>query len=128
MTFFLRATGVTESGDYVHSASAAYDHVDYHFAMQVQRRHKGALRAGGFCHGEETPSCVVECDGGGVTLERLGAKSLTLRLMDTGIQMHGNCDDEQAVWVKPGADDKAFRLDKVADAQCKALERSELGR
>jgi hypothetical protein len=41
-------------------------------------------------------------------------------------RMHG-CDEDEDVWVKPGTDDKVFRVEKVAAEQCRALEKSELG-
>ena len=69
--------------------------------------------------------CHVECDGGGFALEKSG-ENLLLRLLDEGIRIDG-CD-EKDVRLMPGADDKAFRVEKVAEAQCRALEKTTLGR
>jgi hypothetical protein len=98
----------------------------YTFAMSVSRRaDKRLLRTSGDCLGlsADGVSCVVDCDGGGVTLDKMPpAGSLIVRLRDDGIRMFHDCDDEQGVLVKPGADDKVFRLDKAADDACRALD------
>jgi hypothetical protein len=66
---------------------------------------------------------VVDCDGGKVTLDKMPpANSLIVRLSDDGIRMFHDCDDEQGVQVKPGADDKVFRLDKAANEACRVLD------
>jgi hypothetical protein len=106
------------------------DKVYYQFALSVQRRgEKGILRTAGDCLQNEKTGCVVDCDGGGVTLEKAPqADAILLRLMaPDGIRMFGDCDDDHGVMVKPGTDDKVFRVDKTADAACRALETRELG-
>jgi hypothetical protein len=70
--------------------------------------------------------CGIECDGGGFTVKGTG-KSLLLE--NEGFVVVGGCgasedEAEQADFVKPGADDKVFRLDPVPVAQCRALEDS----
>lgn len=99
----------------------------YTFAMSVARRgDKRLLRAFGDCRGSDRISCVVDCDGGGVTLDTMPpAGSLIVRLNDNGIRMFHDCDQEDGVLVKPAADDKVFRLDKVASDACRTLESEE---
>jgi hypothetical protein len=46
--------------------------------------------------------------------------------LDEGIRIDG-CD-EKDVRLLPRADDKAFRVEKVAEAECRALEKATLGR
>jgi hypothetical protein len=46
--------------------------------------------------------------------------------LDEGIRIDG-CN-EKDVRLMPGTDDKAFRVEKVAEAQCRALEKATLGR
>ena len=70
--------------------------------------------------------CGIECDGGGFYMKGAG-KSLLLE--NQGFVVIGGCgasedEAEQADFVKPGADDKVFRLDPLPIAQCRALEDS----
>lgn len=70
--------------------------------------------------------CGIECDGGGFMLKEAGD---SLLLENQGFVVIGGCgasEDEadQADYVKPGADDKAFRLDRKPVAECRALEDS----
>ena len=99
----------------------------YTFSVSVARRgDKRLLHTSGDCLVSEEISCVVDCDGGGLSLDKLPpAGSLVVRLRNDGIRMFHDCDEEQGVLVKPGADDKVFRLDKVADKACQALEDKE---
>ena len=53
--------------------------------------------------------------------------TLLVRLRANGIRMHGSCDDEKVVWLRPESDDRVFRLDKVTLDQCRRLENDELG-
>jgi hypothetical protein len=39
--------------------------------------------------------------------------------------MFHDCDDEQGVLVKAGADDKEFHLERAANDACRALEEQE---
>jgi hypothetical protein len=73
-----------------------------------------------------TVRCGIECDGGGFLAKGVG-KSLLLE--NQGFVVVGGCgasedEAEQADFVKPGADDKVFRLDHLPVAQCRALEDS----
>jgi hypothetical protein len=100
------------------------DRFYYMFSMSVSRRgDKRLLHTSGDCLVDAEISCVVDCDGGGVMLDKMPpAGSLIVRLKDGGIRMFHDCDEEQGVLVKPGTDDKVFRLDKAASEACRALE------
>jgi hypothetical protein len=68
--------------------------------------------------------CGIECDGGGFKLKEAGP---SLLLENEGFVVVGGCgasedEEENADYVKPGADDKLFRLDPLPAAQCRALE------
>jgi hypothetical protein len=70
--------------------------------------------------------CGIDCDGGGFLLKSSG-KSLLLE--NEGFVVVGGCgaseeEEENTDYVKPGADDKVFRLDPLPVAQCRALEDS----
>jgi hypothetical protein len=99
----------------------------YTFLMSVARRgDKRLLTTAGDCQGGEGISCVVDCDGGSVALDKMPpADSLIVRLNDHGIQMFHDCDGGPVVWVKAGVDDKVFRLNKAAVDACKALDEPE---
>jgi hypothetical protein len=102
------------------------DRVYYQFAMAVKRRgEKRTLRTSGDCFGGEGISCAVDCDGGSAAIEKIqNVDALMVRLSsERGIRMYGDCDGA-AVWLKPGADDKAFRLDRSPPKVCRALQRT----
>ena len=127
MTFLMRVVGISDSGDWVLDPKEKYDRLSYQFAMDVQRRgEKKARTVSGYCPEDSKDTmCARECDGGGVFVEKRD-DALIVRLDQWGIRMD-SCGEGDGVWLKPGADDKMFRLNKVADAQCKALETEELG-
>ena len=116
--------GVSEYDPKPANAKAPEDLVYYIFSMSVTRRgERRLLRTSGDCFGGDTISCVVDCDGGSVALDKMPpANTLIVRLSDNGIRMFHDCDDEQGVLVKAGADDKVFRLDKTANEACRVLE------
>jgi len=127
LTFLMRVVGIDMSagGDWVLDPNGKYDRVNYQFAMSVTRRAGKPLAASGYCPEEGADvSCIRECDGGGVMVEK-AADALLIRLDEFGILM-GACD-EKGTWLKAGADDKSFRVEKVAVEQCAALEKSEFG-
>jgi hypothetical protein len=100
--------------------------VYYQFAMTVKRRgERRTLRTAGDCFGGKGISCAVDCDGGSAAIEKVqSVDALIVRLSsERGMRMYGDCDGE-AVWFKPGSDDKAFRLDKAAPDACRALQRT----
>jgi len=130
LTFLLRVVRYDAKGDlFLTPQMGPDDRTEYQFAMEVKRRGQGkALRTGGYCYGDDVATCVVECDGGGATLKPAAeGGALTVQLMDYGIRMTGDCDDEEGTWLRPGSDDKVFRVDKAAPAACRALEKEELG-
>jgi hypothetical protein len=98
----------------------------YTFAMSVLRHgDKRLLHTAGDCNSGDNILCTVDCDGGSVTLDKMPpANTLIVRLNnENGITMFHDCDEgKKAVVVKAGADDKVFRLDKVAADVCKSLE------
>jgi hypothetical protein len=126
VTFLIRSTGFDDKGEWVLKPDGKYKYTRYLFAIRFARRDgKRAQTTSGECQqGEKGAGCYVECDGGGFSLEKSG-EGLLLRLLDEGIRID-DCD-EKDVRLKPGADDKAFRVEKVAEAQCHALEKSALG-
>jgi hypothetical protein len=116
--------GVMEYDPRKPNAKGLDDLVYYTFALSVSRRgDKRLLHASGDCFGGDAISCVVDCDGGGVALDKMPpASTLIVRLKDDGIRMLHDCDDEQGVLVTAGVDDKLFRLDKVGIEACRALD------
>ena len=127
ITFLIRVVRYDAQGERYHTpATKPDDWIGYQFAMAVDRRREGRTqRTSGDCFGFESARCSVDCDGGGVTLEKPEPDVLLLRLTDYGIRMSGAC--EGGAMLKPGQDDKVFRLAKVADQMCGALEKRQLG-
>jgi hypothetical protein len=75
---------------------------------------------------ESSIRCDIDCDGGGFLLKPSGD---SLLLENEGFVVVGGCgasedEEEQSDNVKPGADDRVFRLDKKPIAECRALEDS----
>ena len=126
VTFLMRVVGFDDKGEWVLKPDGKYKYTRYHFAIRFARRDgKRAQTTSGECQqGENGSSCYVECDGGGFGLEK-SSDGLLLRLAQDGIRID-DCD-EKDVRLKPGSDDKAFRVEKVAQAQCSALERESFG-
>jgi hypothetical protein len=121
MTFLL----YVEAYDPVDLKKPPEERVYYEFAMSVARRgDKKLLHTAGDCSGSDEISCVVDCDGGGVKLDKMPpADTLIVRLSQYGIRMFHDCDDEVGVLVTSGIDDKEFRVDKVSDNACRALQK-----
>jgi hypothetical protein len=120
LTFIVRVQQYED----ISRAKRPEDKVYFQFALSIQRRgEKRSLRTSGNCFGGPGGiACDVDCDGGGVDLERLPqGDALLMRLRERGIHMYGDCDGD-GVWVRPGEDDKAFRLQKAAVSICRALE------
>jgi hypothetical protein len=72
---------------------------------------------------ENIVRCGIDCDGGGFRL-RTSGKSLLLD--NEGFVVTGGCGpsqglDEETDFVKPGADDRVFRLDPKPVAECAAI-------
>lgn len=124
VTFMMRVVGYDRGGGYV---TRNPDHIGYQFAMAVKRRIGKPLRAAGDCSGGTGVQCVVDCDGGGLKVEKLAAGGdLLLRLLERGIRMHGDCDGA-GVMVGAKTDDKTFQVGKAPAQVCAALEQQELG-
>ena len=126
LTFFLRVSGYDAGGAYVFKNP---HHIFYNFAFSLKRRgNKRALATGGDCLGGKTAECVVDCDGGGITIDKLpSGEGLSIGLHSGGIAFGGDCDTTTGTWVRPGADDKVFHLDRAPEGACKTLEKSQLG-
>jgi hypothetical protein len=126
LIFFLRVSGYNSSGDYVFHNP---DHIAYNFALSIKRRNdRHPLRTSGDCLGDKIAQCVVDCDGGGVDIEKPGSGSgLVVRLSENGIAFGNDCDTTTGVWVKPGADDKVFHLEPAPLETCESLEKATLG-
>ena len=120
MTFLITVTAYDPKPA---DAKAPQDLVYYPFAMSVARRgDKRLLHTSGDCTSGDGIRCVVDCDGGSVTLDKTPpANTLIVRLTGDGIRMFHDCDDEEGVLVNAGVDDKVFRLDKVDLKSCQAL-------
>jgi len=128
VTFFLRVVGLDASGDKFFAPRAEpYDRIQYEHVIALTRRGaKRKLSTSGYCSGDVTAQCVVECDAGGMTLEKAG-EALLIRLLDDGIEFDNDCDGSKGTRVKPGADDNVFHVNKVSLDLCRELEKSELG-
>ena len=125
LIFFLRVSGYDAKGNLVFKNP---DHVDYSFALSLKRRgDQHALVTSGDCLGVKTADCVVDCDGGGVTIDVLPGGGLSIRLNVGGIALGGHSDEATGTWVMPGADDKVFHLEPVPVDACKTLEKNEFG-
>ncbi|MGH6734946.1 MAG: hypothetical protein ACRECX_02545 [Methyloceanibacter sp.] len=70
--------------------------------------------------------CGVECDGGGIELEPRADGDLLARLERDGgegfIRLTPGCGDEEGVTLEAGEDDKVFKLPKVPEATCNAMQ------
>ncbi len=126
LTFLLRVSGYDAGGSYVFKNP---HHIYYNFALSLKRRgDKRALATSGDCLGERTVDCVVDCDNGGLTIDKSpSGDGLTISLHDGGIAFGGDCDTKTGTWIRPGADDKVFHLDQVPEQSCTTLEKEQLG-
>jgi hypothetical protein len=124
VTFLVRSTGFDAKGEWVLKPDGKYKYSRYLFGIGFARRNgKGALSTSGECIQAANIGCHV--DGGGFALEKSG-ESLLLRLSEDGIRIDG-CD-EKDVRLRPGKADKTFRVERVAEEQCRALEKEKLGK
>jgi hypothetical protein len=108
------------------------DHaLNYSFALGMKfRDRKGNFDTMGSCGHptaeQESPDklvlgCGVDCDGGGLQIEMANVdKSVIVRLDRVAIWNNDKPDDERDS-LEAGADDKAFRLDRVGLDECKSL-------
>ncbi|MCB1383269.1 MAG: hypothetical protein KDJ73_10155 [Notoacmeibacter sp.] len=103
---------------------------DYMFQMRVDRRgaKKQAHGTGPCMERDGKAFCGIECDGGGVFLKPREDGALLVSFDDMwGIRLSESCDGDEededaAVPLKPGRDDRSFRLERLPDGQCPAYE------
>jgi hypothetical protein len=100
---------------------------DYDFTLAAKTKaHDRTLYASGDCASAEGIGCGVECDGGGIEIEPIAGDkdSILMRFSESGyIRMTLGCrDEENSVELKPGEDDKVFKLTKAPAAICDAME------
>jgi hypothetical protein len=101
---------------------------NYYFRMaaKLKGQPKTLYAAGECVPGGKSIGCGVECDGGGVAVERdAKGEAIIIRLEDR-IRMTLGCDgDDEAstVDLTGGADDKVFRLAKADLATCRPVDR-----
>jgi hypothetical protein len=101
---------------------------NYYFGMAARvKGYRNTLYASGECVPRQSGiRCGVDCDGGGVGLEH-DAKTglLAVRFEDeqSYLRMTLGCDGEDSVDLKPGADDKIFRLKQASLSACRSLNR-----
>src|SRR5262249_58765817 len=81
--FYLRVSGYDAGGAYVFKNP---HHILYNFAFSLKRRgNKRALATGGDCLGGKTADCVVDCDGGGIMIDKLpSGEGLSISLPSSG--------------------------------------------
>ena len=98
-----------------------------YYAFQLLAKRRGddrELKTSGTCskNSEGRIFCGVECDGGGLYFEPRSAQSIVLEFGDSdGILMSASCsEDENTEVLRPGKDDKSFRLDRLPSTHCAA--------
>jgi hypothetical protein len=104
---------------------------NYYFGMAAKvRGQKKTLYASGECvPGPGKIRCGVECDGGGVDLQRdakTGGIVISFDRLNDRIRMTVGCDadeDDKTFDLTPGADDKIFRLSRADLSACRSLNR-----
>lgn len=109
----------------------------YVFGMSAKLRSRAdTLYTSGFCETNINGPfpggnlCVVACDGGGVSIQKVpDAEALYVYLQTPalGIRMGSSCDEQNGqvtagVMLEPGTDDKIFRLGSAQAAACRPLE------
>ncbi len=112
--------------------------LNYSFRLGVKFRHRsGDFDSSGSCghviaedSGHEIRfGCGVDCDGGGIGVAlSKDDKSAIVRLERVRIWQNSRPDEEAGDSLVAGADDKVFRLDRIAARECTSLvtDRKEL--
>lgn len=100
---------------------------NYYFQLDARLRdQKKMLSASGECMLQDGQIfCGVECDGGGVMIDRSRRDRLLVDLESVGrIRMAPPCDDgeEEGYDLLPGEDDRTFLLDGDLASACPAYE------
>jgi hypothetical protein len=99
---------------------------NYYFDMAAKvKGQTNTLYASGECavRGDRI-RCGVDCDGGGVDLQhdpRSGALTVSFEDRHAYLRMTAGCGEDKSVDLKPGADDKLFRLNRASLAECRIL-------
>ena len=99
----------------------------YDFTLAAKTRESPAtLYASGDCTSAEAIGCGVDCDGGGIVLERVAGNenAVLMRFSESGyIRMTPGCGEEDdAVELGPSEDDKLFKLDRSPVSLCRAMQ------
>lgn len=100
---------------------------NYYFGMAAKvRGQTKTLYASGECvPGKGAIHCGVECDGGGVVVQRDGSGGLAIGFspLSGRIRMTVGCGggEDNTVDLTPGADDKLFRLRRASLSACRPL-------
>jgi len=97
---------------------------EVHFVISTKTRDSYRFYSNsGTCRPEgDHYRCYLECDGGWFVLKDNAPKSILI-VNEEGFVIdgcEGDGDDVDVRTLKPGRDDKAFRLDRVADDLCVA--------
>jgi hypothetical protein len=108
------------------SAGRDGSHV-FGFGLSVTMRGRSELlKTGGVCkwpdagRGRGRLECAVDCDSGRFSLEPAsGADALLLRITGDAIGFSTDCAPDEMVALKPGLDDKVFRLNKSPTSMCR---------
>jgi hypothetical protein len=92
----------------------------YEFSLQMKvRGNNQTLSTEGQCDKRGAGlECMVECDGGGVNVSpRPGHVMMSLERIR--MATCGNAEDENAIEIEGGKDDRVFRIDRVNEAACR---------
>jgi hypothetical protein len=95
-------------------------------SAKVKGQRKTLYASGECVPGGKKIHCGVECDGGGVDVERdpkTGGLTISFDKLIPRIRMTVGCDgdEDDTVDLTPGADDKVFRLEKASLSACRSL-------
>ena len=129
MVFFLRYSALSEE-ERALTFSGQHGH-DFRYDFTLAAKLRGGaetLYASGECGSTSRIGCGVECDGGGVELDpKADAPGALLVRLDRDysfIRMTPGCGDEEedAVTLEAGADDKVFKLTKSPLLLCRSMQ------
>lgn len=99
-----------------------YFRYDFLLAAKTRER-KETLYASGDCASADGIGCGVDCDGGGIAIEPIPGGDGSILVKLERIRMSFGCSGEvHEIDLEGGEDDKLFRLDKVPDSACDAIE------
>ena len=129
MVFFLRYSALSEEEQAL-TFSGQHGH-DFRYDFTLAAKLRGGaetLYASGECGSTSRIGCGVECDGGGIELDPKandpGALLVRLDRDYSFIRMTPGCGDEEedAVTLQAGADDKVFKLTKSPLLLCRSTQ------